>query len=299
MKNRILLLLSTVLLGTAALAQPAGRIGQHDPVGSWQNTSTVSSASEGKAIALQIMNAVGLKPNFEVVAANIPNAAAVVYGGKRYIVFNPRFINGLIQTTGTRWAAVSVLAHEIGHHLNGHTLTGGGSQPTLELDADEFSGFVLQKMGASLGEAQAAMRTIAQERASRTHPGQYDRLAAIQNGWVRAGGKPGADVAMNTPAPRPQQPPVRAEVERPAITASSIVGEIRFAADPSSKYYVTTRYNVVKVLNNQLSVIGKLSNSNNARYPYVIHDESTQLLVDRTGRILNSQGRLVGEMKAV
>ena len=96
-----------------------------------------------------ILETVGLRASFEVKKANVPNAAAVVYQGKRYILYNPAFIAAMDKAAGTPWASVAVLAHEIGHHLNGHTLDGKGSLPAIELEADEFSGFALRKMGAS------------------------------------------------------------------------------------------------------------------------------------------------------
>lgn len=303
MKNRILPILFSLFLAGSASAQNS-RIGQHDAVRTWQvPTNSFASQSEGRQIAQQIIDIVGLKPSFEVLAANVPNAAAVVYGGKRYVLYSPKFIDDLTRATGTKWAAVSVLAHEIGHHLNGHTISAGGSQPSLELEADEFSGFVLRKMGASLEQAQVAMKLAAQQRASKTHPGQYDRLTAIQRGWDKAGGQvsTNSDVARSTPQPR-REPVIRATepavAERQPIAARNIVGQIRFNADPHSKYYVTTQYNVVKVTNNQLSVIGKLATLNNAQYPYTIYDNNTQLLVDRRGNILTRQGRSVGSLTA-
>src|SRR5690606_36517304 len=76
--------------------------------------------------------------------------------------------------------------HENGHHLNGHTLSSRGSNHADELEADEFSGFVLRKMGASLAGAQAAMRVLAEKQASATHPARADRLAHISKGWQQA-----------------------------------------------------------------------------------------------------------------
>ena len=87
---------------------------------------------------LEIVDASGLAPNFEVAAAPIPNAAAVQDGSVRRVLYNPQFIDGLSALTGSRWAPLSVLAHEIGHHLNGHTLAQSGSQPGLELEAENF-----------------------------------------------------------------------------------------------------------------------------------------------------------------
>src|SRR5918993_2785528 len=114
MKNRFLFFLFSLFLSTAALAQ-TGRIGDHATITKWTvPTNHFTSATQGKQIAQQIIDAVGLRPSFEVQAANIENAAAVVYGGKRYVLYNPTFINNLVKKTGTEWAAISVLAHEIG-----------------------------------------------------------------------------------------------------------------------------------------------------------------------------------------
>ena len=304
MKNLLLFLFSFTLAGSAM--SQSKRIGQHDAITSWKTTTnSFASAAEGKQIGQQIIDVVGLKPNFEIMAANVPNAAAVVYSGKRYVLYNPSFIDKLTRTTGTQWAAVSVLAHEIGHHLNGHTLAGTGNPHQLELDADEFSGFALRKMGASLSEAQAAMNTIAQERASRTHPGQNDRLVAIQRGWNQADDQMnGRDIAKTNPQPRVQQrtttrPQTQTTASnRPVISSSSIIGDVRFNSDPNASYYVTTQYNVVKVVNNRLSVVGKLASLNNSRYPYMIYDESVKLYVDRTGRILSQRGQEVGVLRS-
>ena len=309
MKNKLLLLLATFLT-TAGMAQQGGRIGAHEAITNWTpsaSSTTIASVAEGRQIAQEIIDVVGLKTNFEIVeTSRVPNAAAVTYGGRRYVLYNGTFINNLIRTTGTKWAAVSVLAHEIGHHLNGHTITGVGSQPSVELEADEFSGFVLRKMGASLAEAQAAMKTLATERASRTHPGQYDRLTSIAKGWNQADAQVTGrrDVAKTIPQPVRQQPAPRQQTSsvatRPApISTANIVGAISFKADPYSDYYVTTRYNVVKVKDNQLTVIGKLAKVADRTYPYMIYDESTKLYVHASGAIVNSNGRNVGTLSAI
>ena len=49
---------------------------------------------------------------------------------QRVIAFNRDFLNIVRSATGgNAWAPVSIMAHEIGHHLSGHTITPGGSQP--------------------------------------------------------------------------------------------------------------------------------------------------------------------------
>ncbi|MDB5205806.1 MAG: rane-binding protein [Flavisolibacter sp.] len=305
MKNRFVFLLFSLFLSGAVIAQTTGRIGEHATINKWTvPTNSFTTAAQGKQIAQQIIDAVGLKPSFEIQPANIENAAAVVYGGKRYVLYNPTFINNLIKTTGTEWAAISVLAHEIGHHLNGHTVSARGSQPALELEADEFSGFVLRKMGATLLQAQSAMKTLASARASRTHPGQYDRLTSIEKGWSHAddqlAGRPARKVPeVVVPKTYPQPPTdVASTTGRVALDSRYILGDVYFNADPSSTFHVTTQYNLVKVGSSGLSVLGKLSKTNSSQFPYLLSDsQNTQLLVSSKGAIVTRQGKQVGYLR--
>lgn len=309
MKKPLLFVLSLMMV-TASFAQITIRIGRHDAPASWSPATqqNFASSSEAQQYAQDIINVVGLKPNFEIMASNsVDNAAAVTYGGKRYVLYNPRFIDALVQRTGNKWAAISVLAHEIGHHLNGHTVSGQGSQPTVELEADEFSGFVLRKMGASLQDAQAAMKLLASQTASRTHPAQYDRLAYIERGWRNGGGERMNDVAISRPQPQVQQPTVRTQpvyrqqtrTNTPARSMASVIGKVRFNANPYAQYFVTNSYQLVQVQNQQVRTIGKVARLNSSQYPYVIYDEqNTQLLVNSRGAIVTRQGRQVGQMSA-
>ena len=305
MKNSLLIILFSLFLGGAAMGQ-TGRIGEHANITNWMApAASFTTAEQGKQIAERIIDVVGLRANFDIRPANIENAAAVVYGGKRYVLYNPTFINNLMKTTGTEWAAISVLAHEIGHHLNGHTVTASGSEPEKELEADEFSGYVLRKMGASLAQAQAAMQTLASARASYTHPAKYDRLAAIEQGWNHADDQlAGRQTVRKKPAiTQPQTAPVRSEAvvrsdSRTVNSSRSILGDVYFHADPSNVYYVTANYNLVKVKNGGVSVLGKLARLNSNQYPYMLYDaQNTQLLVDSRGNILTRNGRQVGVLK--
>lgn len=151
-------------------------------------TDTALSAIPSPQQMLEdIVDAVGLKINFELKPAKVLNIEASVTRRKRFILYNPEFINSLNSSTKDKWAVMTLLAHEVGHHLNGHTIRKGGSKPQLELEADEFAGFVLRKLGASLREAQEVMLFIASARTSRTHPSRAFRMKAIQTGWEKAG----------------------------------------------------------------------------------------------------------------
>lgn len=139
-----------------------------------------------KETAEHIVKYTGLSQNFQIVAdKNIPTAIAYIKGKKRYVAYNSDFILRVKDKTQTDWGAISVLAHEIGHHLSGHTLRNRKRNLTDELEADKFSGFILYKMGATLEETQAAINKM-ELKSNPTHPSKEERLKAITNGWLDA-----------------------------------------------------------------------------------------------------------------
>jgi hypothetical protein len=253
------------------------------------------------------MEAVGLKPRFELKAANVDNAAAVIYDSKRYILYSQNFISKIEGATRTNWAAISILAHEIGHHLNGHTLERNGSRPSSELEADEFSGFVLRKMGASLPQAQAAMRILADEEGSYTHPARSARLEAIAVGWKQADEAMSGEVVANNqetvtqervtqPYPSRQEPVYQPEVERPstAIDKRSLIGKVVFH-NTSEEYYLTAKMNLIKVGGRGVEVIGKMAKSDNEDFPLVIYnDHNKYLYIAKNGDIYDADGDKIG-----
>ena len=313
--KKSLLALFAFFLSFQIFAQSNVRIGPHVTMSynpGWSvPVSNFASLEEGRQIIQNILDAVGLRANFEIRQANIQNAAAVAFGGKRYVLYNPNFINALDRRTGNQWASISVLAHEVGHHLKGHTVSGQGSQPATELEADEFSGYALRKMGASLEDAQATMKLIASENTTATHPGKSNRLAAIENGWESAGGQTtGRDVANTKQPTRPVQTsggttryPTRSGDGSAVLKAViDILGQVLFKSDQNlnSKYYMTDGSNVLRMINNNWHTVGKLARLNNSQYPFTIYDNTnTRLFVDRTGNILNRNGQYLGVLKAI
>ena len=148
--------------------------------------TTTLSISDARQMLTKIMDVLGLQADFELKEAKVNNVEASITHRKRYILYNPSFINWINNATKDKWAAIALLAHEVGHHLNGHTIKKSGSKPALELEADEFAGFVLYKLGASLEQSQEVMKYIANAEATRTHPARGSRMIAIEKGWSRA-----------------------------------------------------------------------------------------------------------------
>lgn len=131
----------------------------------------------------RIVRYTGLSQNFKIYAANVRNASATAVRGDRLVLYNQDYIGSVINQSGTNWAAVSIFAHEIGHHLNNHTF-GSALGPEQELEADVYSGNVLFRMGATREQAKAAMESQPEKLGS--GPPRSARLSAIQNGWLQA-----------------------------------------------------------------------------------------------------------------
>jgi len=269
------------------------------------------SNAEAEQVVNDIVAVVGIRPNFKVQAASIDNAAALVRGDKQYLLYNPKFIQTIIKSTSTNWSAISIMAHEIGHHLNGHTLKAGGSRPAMELEADDFSGFVLRKMGASLQEAQAAMSLLASDYGSATHPAKYQRLKAIEQGWRRADEylvqqsgttttPPPSEPTAQRPGSgttRPTQPPVeQTSTNHPAFA----MYRVTLSVNPGNVYYITTQNNFVAVKDGKIYKLGRLKKTGNNKYPYAIaFQNSNDLLITRRGELYTQSGNSVGYLSRV
>ncbi len=268
------------------------------------NASSIAgfaSSTEANNLISNIIEVIGLQPKFQIRSANIPNAAAVVSSGQRYILYNPNFITSIEKATRTKWASIAILAHEIGHHLNGHTLLGAGSRPFIELEADEFSGFVLRKMGASLADAQVAMKVMATQAASSTHPAKNDRLQSIANGWYKSDAQITGKYAtvakpVITSRPAVTKPPVA--VRSNPLASKYIAYDVFFTADRNSQYFITTENNLVKIQDDQLVVIAKLVATGKKAYPYMLYDGTKNyFLLDTQGTIVSPQGTKLGSIR--
>jgi tetratricopeptide (TPR) repeat protein len=148
--------------------------------GNYENDSQIDK------IISEITSMIGLEKNFVYVnSPGINNCVALNYEGFRYILYDKSFLNKLSQNKSVKQSIyISVLAHEIGHHLQGHTLKNisENDNKLSEIEADKFSGFVMAKFGYSLVEAQEAINSLPQTQ-SKTHPDKLKRLSAIKEGY--------------------------------------------------------------------------------------------------------------------
>ena len=82
--------------------------------------SQFSNYREANSAIEDILSVIGAKNRFVVQPCdNINNAAAVTMQGIRYIFFDPDFMNSI--SSGRYSSNLFILAHEVGHHINGHS----------------------------------------------------------------------------------------------------------------------------------------------------------------------------------
>ena len=129
----------------------------------------------------EIVQASGLiSERFDVRAANVGSAAAVICGDDRKLFYSANYFAGL-ESSG--WAMRSILAHEVAHHLNGHTLKSNSEdREKMELEADYFAGYLVCRLGGTLQDAQKAYR----RESGPGYPPLSARLERVAIGWTRA-----------------------------------------------------------------------------------------------------------------
>lgn len=155
-----------------------------------QELAIFDPSAEARQVIKEICGAIALPQNFIIYSVNDSkiNAEARMIDGRRLIIYNEIFMKGIAAEQSRDWSGLTVMAHEIGHHLCGHTLDNKGSLPPRELEADYFAGNVVRVLGGALANATKAFECVS-EQGSSTHPPRGARIAAFAAGWNKANGQ--------------------------------------------------------------------------------------------------------------
>lgn len=126
-------------------------------------------------------------PNFTILATSdvrVPNALALISDGTRYILYNSKFIATIDENENTYYPSLTLLAHEIGHHVNGHSLKKCQSMSCqqAELEADQFAGCALQHAKATELDIPTAVDWMSPQ-GDAEHPSRATRQKAVQDGF--------------------------------------------------------------------------------------------------------------------
>ena len=160
-----------------------------------QTNSFISDSKANNALD-RILSVIGASKRFVLQPCdNINNAVATSYKGIRYILYDKEFMNSI--SNGNNWANLFVLAHEVGHHINGHSVDlilqiGEVVEPKAlsvkrqqELEADEFAGFVLARLGGSISSINEVLVKISNnsDDSFSSHPSRDKRILAAIKGF--------------------------------------------------------------------------------------------------------------------
>lgn len=199
-----------LILFAPALSQSQDKLGttfsgrqSEDPGPCTTMTSNFMSEQEVERLITEMLDRINIRNRYLIVSCiKVENCQATLYKGKPYILYNPDFLQEVkrlnfssaeISPTTQNWKALSILAHELGHHVNNHLLNPhpDASARDMELEADQFAGSMIFLMGGTREQALAAYRELP-EMGTYSHPGRRQRMEAVTIGWDKVN-------ARNTP----------------------------------------------------------------------------------------------------
>ena len=215
--------------------------------------SAFTSDKEANEALDKILSVIGASKNFTLTPCdNIFNALAVTYKGERYILYDGEFMKNISELTND-WSSTFILAHEVGHHINGHTRdfllasilddNSLAKERQEELEADKFAGFVLAKLGASLNQTIAAVDLITtnDDDTYSTHPSKNKRIEAIREGYSGGVTRVASNKSSSNNSPRTSSS-VSGYWTKERVESSPFSDE----SEPRNRAYVFGKLNPVK-----------------------------------------------------
>ncbi|NDC78349.1 MAG: hypothetical protein EBZ67_10830 [Chitinophagia bacterium] len=189
-------------------------------------SSNFMSEEDVNRLVSEMLGRIGAMNRYIVMGCTqVENCQATVVDGRPYILYNPQFLQSvrrldfsskqLPTVQAQDWETLTILAHELGHHINNHLTNPlpGATAVDMELEADRSAGFMIYLMGGSLAQASSAYAQVS-EKGGYTHPGRPPRLEALRKGYE--------DAAMRYPRtvtePKPVVQPVVKEPVRPPVS---------------------------------------------------------------------------------
>jgi hypothetical protein len=216
MKGKILtlFLLSSLYFN----AQTVDFLGTKIDVTNVCNSLGFSDNNEAKKYIDEICSAAGIKSNFIVVPCNsIKTCLAFEKEGDPYIIYDNIFLKNIktsisygftekkINSNSNKyrdWEVLTILAHEIGHHANNHfskTVRNNTSIKEIELEADEYAGQIIYRLGGELQEGKKVYNSdLIPIKPTLEHPGRADRIKAFQEGYNKAKGLDSKSILNST-----------------------------------------------------------------------------------------------------
>jgi hypothetical protein len=149
----------------------------------------IKEDSIAKVTIQDLLKPLALKAKFTLrQCSEIQNFASFKESNQKFIVYNQSLIDSIADPANRKWDKLAAFLHELAHHLN-DDIEDTSAQNSLqdELNADEFAGTHLARLGANLSQAQHALTIIlnppCNQDADASHPCLEKRLVAVAQGW--------------------------------------------------------------------------------------------------------------------
>lgn len=123
------------------------------------------------------------------ICKGLNNAVALNYNGAKYILIDSDWVESL-KYGSEDWFHLFVIAHEMAHHILGHTdniEVDNTTRRVHELEADEFAGSILALYGASEIIINDLLNNFPENNEiNSTHPTKVARVNAIKSGYSKS-----------------------------------------------------------------------------------------------------------------
>lgn len=103
-----------------------------------------------KGWILEITGSIRYNPSIDICPVDDKNVFATLKEDHFVLLYGRPMFGPLMAAPRTNWEAIALLSHEVGHivlHFQEYSHPEGVSRKEIELEADEFSGFILAKLG--------------------------------------------------------------------------------------------------------------------------------------------------------
>ena len=143
----------------------------------------------------KITEEIGIASSFTYIPCReIYNAAAFIdplNNNARYIVYDDLYFSKIY--ANNKYASLFIIAHEIGHHINGHTIRNNNNiseRQRAELEADYFAGFIMFKFGAKEKDIIDVINGFPNPKTDyESHPKNAKRLEYALKGYLNEANK--------------------------------------------------------------------------------------------------------------
>tara|TARA_B100000401_G_scaffold340222_1_gene238606 strand:+ start:1071 stop:2006 length:936 start_codon:yes stop_codon:yes gene_type:complete len=250
------------------------------PVERYRFSTDLSDDIAAYKTVVNIVRETGLAQNFIILPGDVEKVKAYIEDNERILEYNPDFMENIQKKKD--WYGISVLARQIGHHLSKHELEGGIPSIQEEIKADESAGFVLFKMGASLGDAIAALESVIKEDSLQEKViAKNTRISSLAKGWNNAK-KLMTDTVM-TANQSDLDSILNLTLKKKKIRPKFLYRV--FLALEKKMYYIGVEGKVYEEVNNKYVPVGIKKDSYKTGFDWIFVKEGDSYGVDLKGRL--------------